>query len=66
MKIFIVVVFYLLLFDSIVVNILAWSGSEWYIKHFRIFSRYFPITKGWAVWYFILTLWIGFLIFYLQ
>jgi len=63
METFILVIFYLLLLDSIVVNFLAWGNGGWYVRHFRTFSRYFPITKGWAVWYLILTLWIGFLTF---
>ena len=57
-------IFYLLLLDSIIVNLMAWLGdrrtNKWYIKNFRTFSRYFPITKGWAVLYLVLVLWIGF------
>ncbi len=55
------IVFYLLLLDSIVVNLLAWFDGKWFAKNFRTFSRYFPIAKGWAALYFLLVLWIGFL-----
>jgi len=63
METFQIVVFFLLLIDSVVVNILAWGSGEWYIKHFQTISRYFPITKVWAAWYLILVLWIGLLTF---
>jgi len=60
---FAIVVFYLLLLDSVIVNILAWGYQGWYIKHFRTFSRWFPVARGWAGLYLALTLWIGFLTF---
>lgn len=65
METFIAGVFYLLLIDGVIVTVLAWFGGGWYIERFRTFSRYFPVTKGWATWYLILVLWIGFLTFYL-
>ena len=55
------IIFYLLLIDSILANIIAWGNQEWYVRHFRVFSRYFPITKGWTSAYLILTLYIGYL-----
>lgn len=57
------IIFYVLAIDSIVANILAWSGRDWYIKHFRLLSRYFPVTKGWTTYYLILVIWIGLLTF---
>ncbi|MCL5011835.1 MAG: hypothetical protein M1320_00210 [Patescibacteria group bacterium] len=58
-----VIVFALLLIDSISCNAIAWTGEErWYHKHFRVFSRYFPATKGWCTYYLILVLWIGVLL----
>lgn len=61
------VIFYLLLIDSLGANLLAWSGDgkKWYKRNFRIFSRYFPATKGWATYYLILVLWIGVLVYWL-
>lgn len=61
METFKVVVFYLLLLDSLTAFFLAWGNSRWFARHFRIFSRYFPLAKGWATWYLVLVLWIGFL-----
>ncbi len=57
------VIFYLLLADSISCNLMVVFGAKWYIQHFRVFSRWFPPAKGWALYYLILVLWIGFLLF---
>lgn len=56
------IVFYLLLVDSIGANLLSWGGvgEKWY-KNLRLFSRYFPATKGWTIYYLLLVLWIGYL-----
>lgn len=60
------IVFYVLLIDSIGANLVSWVGlgDEWYKQNLRIFSRYFPATKGWTSYYFLLVLWIGYLTFY--
>jgi hypothetical protein len=56
------IVFIILLIDSLGANAVTWLGGEkWYTKNFRIFSRYFPATKGWTTYYLILVLWIGYL-----
>lgn len=57
------VIFYILLVDSIVANIIAWWGRDWYVKHFKTFSRWLPLTRVWATWYLVLVLWIGYLTF---
>lgn len=58
-----IIVFYILLIDSIGANLFSWlGGQKWYSKNFRIFSRYFPLTRGWTTYYFILVLWIGIMI----
>ena len=57
------IIFYLVLIDSIGANIIAWFGDKWYNKNFRLFSRYFPATKGWCAFYFILVIWIGSLLY---
>lgn len=57
------VIFYLLLLDSIVANIIAFFGETWYIHHFRLISRFFPLSKGWTIYYFVLVLYIGYLTF---
>ncbi len=57
------IIFYLLLLDSIGCNLVVLFGEEWYTKHFRIISRFFPPAKGWALYYLILVLWIGSLLY---
>jgi len=58
------IIFYILLIDSIGANLVAWFDGKWYAKNFRIFSRWFPATKGWTAYYLILVLFIGWLTFY--
>ncbi len=59
-----IVVFWLLVIDSIGANLMTWtSGKAWYQKHFRLMSRYFPASKGWTSYYFILVLWMGVMLF---
>jgi len=60
----IAIVFYVLLIDSVIANALAWGAEGWYVKHFRLMSRWLPITKGWTACYLALVLWIGYLTFY--
>lgn len=54
--------FYLLVIDSVSCNLLVLFGSEWYTKHLRVFSRWFPPAEGWALYYLFLVLWIGWLL----
>ncbi len=60
------IIFYLLVIDSVSYNFIVLFGEKWYIKHFRIFSRWFPPGEGWALYYLILVLWIGTLLYRLQ
>jgi hypothetical protein len=55
------IVYYLFLIDSVGALLMAWFGDKWYKRNFRIFSRYFPPSKGWCTYYFLLILWIGYL-----
>ncbi|MFC1721242.1 hypothetical protein ACFLY0_01055 [Patescibacteria group bacterium] len=58
------IIFYLLLIDSVSANVIAWSGGRaWYAKHFHIIARYLPMAKGWATYYLILVVWIGFILY---
>ncbi len=43
--IFEMILFYLLLLDAVTANVIAFLGEKWYIRHFRFFARYFPLTK---------------------
>ncbi len=59
-----IIIFYLLLIDSIGANLMAWSNKrKWYHKHFRIISRYFPIARGWSTYYLVLVIFIGFTLY---
>ena len=51
--------FYLVLLDSIGAILTSLLAGRWYTRHFRLISRFFPIGVGWAVYYFVLVLWIG-------
>ena len=57
------IIFYLLLIDSVSANLISLFGAKWYTKHFRTISRFFPMAEGWALYYLILVLWIGSLIY---
>lgn len=56
-----IIIFYLLLIDSLVAVFLSFFGEKWYIKHFRILSRFVPLKKAWVIYYLILVFWIGYL-----
>ncbi|WP_170162603.1 hypothetical protein [Methylocystis hirsuta] len=36
------IVFYILLIDAVSANLMMRFGSEWYVRHFRTLSRWFP------------------------
>jgi hypothetical protein len=57
------IIFYLLLIDSVGCVLVVWFGEQWYTMHFRLFARLFPPARGWAVYYFILVLWVGSLLY---
>jgi hypothetical protein len=57
------IIFWILFIDSIAAIIVALFGKHWFIHHFRIISRWFPVTIGWAIGYLLLVVWIGILTF---
>lgn len=58
-----IIVFYLLLIDSISVNVVSWFGfRKWYQGNFSIIARHFPLTRGWTTYYLVLVLLIGCLV----
>jgi hypothetical protein len=57
------IVFYILLIDAIGANLVVLFGSEWYMRHFRTISRWFPPAEGWALYYLVLVLWVGSLMY---
>ena len=54
------ILWYALLLDSLIANIVSFCCSKWYKKNYKKFYRYFPITKGWSSLYLILVLWVGY------
>ena len=57
------ILFYVLLIDSIGANIVSWFGfRKWYRANFRLASRYFPATKGWTGFYLAFVLFVGYLL----
>ncbi|MBG0800748.1 hypothetical protein IYW40_04465 [Methylocystis sp. H4A] len=57
------IVFYILLIDAISANLMSHFGREWYVRHFRTISRWFPPAEGWALYYLALVLWVGSLLY---
>ena len=53
------IIFYILLIDAVSANLIVLFGSGWYLRHFRTFSRWFPLAEGWALYYLALVLWVG-------
>ncbi|MBU3887867.1 hypothetical protein [Methylosinus sp. KRF6] len=56
-------VFYLLLIDAIGANVVVRFGSRWYVQHFRTISRWFPPAEGWVLYYLVLVVWVGSLLY---
>jgi hypothetical protein len=47
-----------LLIDALGANLVVHFGSKWYVQHFRTLSR-----EGWALYYLVLVLWVGSLLY---
>ena len=58
------IIFYLLLMDSVGSNIAAWFFNEQYKQRFKWFAKRVPLVKGWCIWYLVLVLWIGYLVYF--
>lgn len=55
-----VIIFYILLLDSVFANLFAWtSGRRWYRRNFSFIARYFPLKRVWTTYYLVLVLFIG-------
>lgn len=57
------IIFYILLIDAFGANLVVYFGSKWYVQHFRTLSRWFPPAEGWALYYLVLILWVGSLLY---
>ena len=53
------VIYYLFVIDAIMANIFALFYPNWLKKNYKGFYKHFPLTKGWALFYLILVIWIG-------
>jgi hypothetical protein len=58
------IIFWILLVDSLIAGYIAWCGNKEYWNNKKFFKRYLPLTKGWTTWYIILSLFIGYIIFF--
>lgn len=57
------VVFYILLIDSLLVNLMVWSSHKsWYRRHLKTFSILFPLSKGWSSYYLLLVMLLGYIL----
>jgi len=52
-------IWYILLIDSLGATITAWCCVKWYKKKAGKIAKHFPATKGWCLYYLILVIWIG-------
>ncbi len=54
------IIYFLVLIDAIAANVASWSGlGETAFKNLGVFTKYFPITRGWTTYYLVLVLWVG-------
>ena len=59
-------VWYLVLLDALIYNVLAWAKGRWHEKATHWISDYFPINKFIGLWYLIMVLWVGFALLRMQ
>ena len=50
---------YALLLDSVVANLIAWFCPQWYETKLPWLHKFFPLKKSWCLVYLVLTLWLG-------
>jgi len=60
------ILWYLILLDSIVYNLLCWTKGKWHDKMTHWISAYFPFNKFVGLLYLIMTIWVGFALYRLQ
>ena len=56
------IVWYMVLFESLLVNIFAWftpGFTKWFKEKMPRVSKFIPLTKGWALAYLGFVIWIG-------
>jgi len=40
------IIWYLVLIDSVIANVLAWCCAGWFKKNYKGFWKHFPLTRG--------------------
>jgi hypothetical protein len=58
-----VVIFILLVLDSVGAVILSFSGPLWWPKYFAPLAKWFPLAKGWSLLYLGFVLVLGYYMF---
>ena len=59
------IIFFALLLDSLGANIMAFSGGQkWWQKHFNVFAKHLPLSRGWTLMYLGLTLIMGTMLYH--
>ena len=53
------IAWWLIVADCCGYNLVAWMGKEWYETKFGRYSRIFPVTKAFGVFYAALVVWLG-------
>jgi hypothetical protein len=54
------IIYIVVLFDAISATVLAWSRYGTTLNNkFGLFTKHFPITRGWTTYYLLLVLWLG-------
>ncbi|MBT4334513.1 hypothetical protein HOD61_01730 [archaeon] len=57
------ILFYLVLTDSLLANIFAWTNKKWYKKRYKKLAKHLPLTKAWCFIYLAFVLWVGSLLY---
>jgi hypothetical protein len=58
------IIWYLFLLDALGANIFVWLGyGKGIKKKLKGFFKHFPLTKGWALMYLVLVLWVGYALY---
>ena len=57
------IIWYLFLLDSAGAAIVSLCCAKWVKKNYKFIHKHFPLTKGWALMYLGLVLWVGFALY---
>lgn len=60
------IMFFVLLADSLIANLITWFGGKDYFNKMKFFKRFLPLTTGWTIWYLTLVLFIGYVIYFVK